>query len=114
MQKPGFDPREDLPALPFQDEITDIAMLVPGKTVSGVVRSIVDFGAFVDIGLKNDGLIHISEMSDHWIGHPMECLSVNQYLPFIRVLSIDAEREKIQLSLKDGPRGTTRKRDDDA
>jgi protein Tex len=100
LQKPGFDPRSELPAIPFQDDITDISMLHPGSVVSGVVRSIVDFGAFVDVGLKNDGLIHISEMSDHRISHPMEVLSVNQYLPAITVIKVDAERQKIGLSLR--------------
>ncbi|MBU8912692.1 MAG: S1 RNA-binding domain-containing protein, partial [Spirochaetales bacterium] len=101
LQKPGFDPRSELPAIPFQDGITNISMLHPGSVVSGVVRSIVDFGAFVDIGLKNDGLIHISQMSDHRIGHPLEVLSVNQYLPSITVLAVDVERQKIDLSLRE-------------
>ena len=100
LQKPGFDPRSELPAIPFQDGLTDITMLHPGSIVSGVVRSIVDFGAFVDIGLKNDGLIHISELSERRVSHPLEVLSVNQYLPAIRVLKIDAERGKIDLSLR--------------
>ena len=101
LQKPGFDPRSELPAIPFQDGITDISMLNPGSVVSGVVRSIVDFGAFVDIGLKNDGLIHISEMSEHRISHPMEVLSVNQYLPAITVIKVDTERQKVGLSLRE-------------
>ena len=75
-------------------------MLKPESVVTGVVRSIVDFGAFVDIGLKNDGLIHVSEMSEGRIAHPLEVLSVNQYLPRIRVLSADADSGKVSLSLK--------------
>lgn len=101
LQKPGFDPRNELPAVPFQDGLTDITELHPGSAVSGVVRSIVDFGAFVDVGLKNDGLIHISQMSERRINHPLEILSVNQYLPAIRVLKVDTERGKIDLSLRD-------------
>jgi len=97
--KPGFDPREELPAVPFKEGLTDIKMLQVGSFVSGVVRNIADFGAFVDIGLKNDGMIHISKMSQKRIKHPLEVLSLNQYLPKIEVVSIDNEKEKIGLSL---------------
>lgn len=100
LTKPGFDPREALPSIPFKDDMTDIKMLREGSIVSGVVRNIADFGAFVDIGLKNDGMIHISQMSQKRIAHPLEVLSVNQYLARIEVLSIDVEKEKVALSLK--------------
>jgi uncharacterized protein len=99
LQKPGFDPREELPPIPFKDGITDIKMLSVGSFVSGVVRNIADFGAFVDIGLKNDGMIHISKMSAIKISHPLEVLSLNQYLPQIEVVSIDEEKGKVGLSL---------------
>ena len=99
LQKPGFDPREELPAIPFKEELTDIKMLQEGSFVSGVVRNIADFGAFVDIGLKNDGMIHISKMSVKRISHPLEILSINQFLPQIEVISIDREKGKIGLSL---------------
>ena len=99
LQKPGFDPREDLPAIPFKEGITDIKMLKEGSFVSGVVRNITDFGAFVDIGLKNDGMIHISKMSDKRIKHPLEVLSLNQYLPRIEIISIDIEKSKVGLNL---------------
>ncbi len=99
LQKPGFDPREELPPIPFKDGITDIKMLSVGSFVSGVVRNIADFGAFVDIGLKNDGMIHISKMSATKISHPLEVLSLNQYLPQIEVISIDEEKGKVGLSL---------------
>jgi len=99
LQKPGFDPREELPPIPFKDGITDIKMLSVGSFVSGVVRNIADFGAFVDIGLKNDGMIHISKMSATKISHPLEVLSLNQYLPQIEVVSIDEEKGKVGLSL---------------
>jgi len=97
--KPGFDPREDLPKIPFQDDITDISMLKEGSFVSGIVRNIADFGAFVDIGLKNDGMIHISKMCEKRVSHPLEVLSLNQYLPQIQVVSIDEEKGKVSLSL---------------
>ncbi len=99
LQKPGFDPREDLPPIPFKEGVTDIKMLREGSVVSGVVRNIADFGAFVDIGLKNDGMIHISKMSDKRIAHPLEVLSINQFLPQIEVVSIDEEKGKVGLSL---------------
>ena len=97
--KPGFDPREDLPAIPFKEGVTDISMLRVGSFVSGIVRNIADFGAFVDIGLKNDGMIHISKMSAKRISHPLEVLSLNQYLPQIEVVSLDEQSGKVGLSL---------------
>jgi len=100
LAKPGFDPREELPSIPFKDDMTDIKMLREGSIVSGVVRNIADFGAFVDIGLKNDGMIHISQISDKRISHPLEVLSVNQYLARVEVIAVDAEKEKVSLSLK--------------
>ena len=99
LQKPGFDPREDLPPIPFKEGVTDINMLHEGSVISGVVRNIADFGAFVDIGLKNDGMIHISKMSNKRIAHPLEVLSINQFLPQIEVVSIDEEKGKVGLSL---------------
>ena len=99
LQKPGFDPREELPSIPFKEGLTDIKMLKEGSFVSGVVRNIADFGAFVDIGLKNDGMIHISKISTKRISHPLEVLNINQYLPQIEVISIDLEKGKIGLSL---------------
>lgn len=99
LQKPGFDPRQELPAIPFKEGVTDIKMLNVGSFVSGVVRNIADFGAFVDIGLKNDGMIHISKMSAKRISHPLEVLSINQFLPQIEVISIDHEKGKVSLSI---------------
>jgi len=100
LAKPGFDPREELEAIPFKDDMTDITKLREGSVVSGVVRNITDFGAFVDIGLKNDGMIHLSKMSEKRIKHPLEVVSVNQYLPRVEVISVDVERGKVGLSLK--------------
>ena len=101
LAKPGFDPRHELPSIPFKNELTDISMLREGSIVSGVVRNIADFGAFVDIGLKNDGLIHISQMSEKRIAHPLEVLSVNQYLPRIEVIGLELKKNKVSLSLKE-------------
>ncbi len=101
LAKPGFDPREELPSIPFKQGLTDIHTLREGSIVSGVVRNIADFGAFVDIGLKNDGMIHISQISQKRIKHPLEVLSVNEYLARIEVINIDLEKSKVGLSLKD-------------
>jgi uncharacterized protein len=99
LQKPGFDPRLELPPIPFKEGITDIKMLKVGSSVSGVVRNIADFGAFVDIGLKNDGMIHISKMSEKRIKHPLEVLSLNQFLPSVKIVLVDEEKGKVGLSL---------------
>lgn len=101
LRKPGFDPRDTLPPIMFRSDLTDIKELKEGSIVSGVVRNIADFGAFVDIGLKNDGLIHISQMSEKRIAHPLEVLSVNQQLSHIRVLEVDVQKGKVSLSLKE-------------
>ena len=101
LRKPGFDPRETLPPIMFRSDLTDIKELKEGSIVSGVVRNIADFGAFVDIGLKNDGLIHISQMSAKRIAHPLEVLSVNQQLSHIRVVEVDVQKGKVALSLKE-------------
>ena len=101
LRKPGFDPREEVPPIVFRAGLTDIKELRPGTIVSGVVRNIADFGAFVDIGLKNDGLIHISQMSEKRISHPLEVVSVNQQLSHIKVLEVDTAKGKVSLSLKE-------------
>ncbi len=101
LRKPGFDPRESLPPIMFRSDLTDIKELKEGSIVSGVVRNIADFGAFVDIGLKNDGLIHISQMSEKRISHPLEVLSVNQQLGRIRVVEVDVAKGKVGLSLRE-------------
>jgi len=99
LQKPGFDPREALPAIPFKRDLTEISMLKEGDIVSGIVRNITDFGAFVDIGLKNDGMIHISKIAQKRVSHPLEVLSINQYLSQIEVISVEYEKGKVSLSL---------------
>lgn len=102
LQKPGFDPRSELPAIPFKESLVDISMLEVGSVVSGIVRNITDFGAFIDIGLKNDGMIHISKLSSSRVSHPLEVLHLNEYLPNIHVIAIDREKNKVSLSLCDG------------
>ncbi|MBU0633040.1 helix-hairpin-helix domain-containing protein, partial [bacterium] len=99
LKKPGFDPRAELPAIPFKEGLNDISMLHVGSFISGIVRNITDFGAFVDVGLKNDALIHISKMSQKRISHPLEVLALNEYLPKLEVIEIDKEKNRLSLSL---------------
>ena len=98
-RKPGRDPREDLPRPVFMQSITELDDLKPGMTLMGIVRNIVDFGAFIDIGVHQDGLVHISEISDRYIKHPLEVLQVESVVP-VKILSIDRERKRIALSIK--------------
>ena len=99
--KPGFDPREELEQISFCEEIKSFEELKVDDIISGVVRNITDFGAFVDIGLKNDALLHISQISEKRISSIMDVLSVNQQLKKIRILELDAEKQRISLSLKE-------------
>lgn len=99
LQKPHRDPRDDLPAPIFRTDVLSIDDLLPGMVLQGTVRNVVDFGAFVDIGVKNDGLVHISEMADRFIRHPSEVVAVGDVVS-VRVLSVDKARGKAALSLK--------------
>lgn len=97
--KPGRDPRDEMPKPVFRTDVTSIENLKPGMMLQGVVRNVVDFGAFVDIGVKHDGLVHISELSDKFVRHPMEVVSVGDNVR-VRVLSVDLARERVSLSMK--------------
>ncbi len=99
--KPHRDPREDLPPVVFRTDVLSIEDITPGMFLTGTVRNVVDFGAFVDIGIKNDGLVHISQMADRYIRHPMEVVAVGDVVT-VRVLSVDRERGKVALSMKTG------------
>ena len=98
--KPGYDVRSEFDEIEFSKDIKTIEDLKEGFIVSGVVRNITDFGAFVDIGLKNDGLLHISQISEKRISHPSEVLSINQQLKKIKILSVDLEKQRVSLSLR--------------
>ena len=98
--KPGYDVRSEFDEIEFSKDIKTIDDLKEGFIVSGVVRNITDFGAFVDIGLKNDGLLHISQISEKRISHPNEVLSINQQLKKIKILSVDLEKQRVSLSLR--------------
>ncbi len=97
--KPGFDVRTEFNQVKFANDILDINDLKEGFTL-GIVRNITDFGAFVDIGLKNDALLHISQISEKRISHPSEVLSINQNLENLKVISVDLEKQRVGLSLK--------------
>ncbi len=97
--KPHRDPREDLPQPIFRTDVLSIEDLTAGMLLTGTVRNVVDFGAFVDIGVKNDGLVHLSELADRYIRHPMEIVAVGDVVT-VRVLSVDRERGKVSLSMK--------------
>ncbi len=100
LQRPGRDPREDLPRPLLRKDITHLEDLRPGMILEGTVRNIVDFGVFVDIGLKNDGLVHISQLRDKYVKHPMEVVSVGDIVR-VKVLSVDTERGRVGLSMRD-------------
>lgn len=99
LKKPGFDIRENFNQVRFARDVTSIEDLKEGFVLSGIVRNITDFGAFVDVGLKNDALLHISQISNKRISHPSEVLSINQNLEKVKVLSIDLEKQRVSLSL---------------
>jgi len=97
--KPGRDPREALPAPIFRTDILDMKDLKPGMILTGTVRNVIDFGAFVDIGVHQDGLVHISEICNKFIKHPSEVLSVGEDVKVV-VLSVDEQKKRIALSIK--------------
>jgi len=99
LRKPGRDPREGMPAPIFRNDVLKIDDLEQGMMLKGTVRNIVDFGAFVDIGLKQDGLVHISEMSDNYVKNPLDVVHVGDTIN-VTIISIDKERERISLSMK--------------
>ncbi|SFG26128.1 uncharacterized protein SAMN05660649_01184 [Desulfotomaculum arcticum] len=99
LSRPGRDPREELPPPLFRTDILNIDDLKQGMVLKGAVRNVVDFGAFVDIGVKNDGLVHISEMSREYVRHPLDVVSVGDTVT-VKVLSVEAGSGRISLSMK--------------
>ena len=97
--KPGRDPREDMPKPVLRQDVLKLEDLNVGMVLTGTVRNVIDFGAFVDIGVKHDGLVHISEMSDKYIKNPSEVVSVGDIVK-VKVIKIDTERQKVSLSMK--------------
>ncbi len=99
LNKPGRDPREDMPKPVLRSDVLKLEDLKEGMILTGTVRNVIDFGAFVDIGVKHDGLVHISEMSDKFIKNPSEIVSVGDVVK-VKVIKIDMERQKVGLSMK--------------
>ena len=99
LKKPGRDPREEMPKVIFRNDVMKFEDMEVGMKLTGTVRNVVDFGAFVDIGVKQDGLVHLSEMSDKYIKNPMEVVQVGDIVN-VTIISIDKERQRIGLSMK--------------
>ena len=99
LSKPGRDPRSDLPAPILRKDVLEMKDLLPGMVLTGTVRNVIDFGVFVDIGVHQDGLVHISEVCNRRLKHPSEVLKVGDVVKVV-VLSVDQERHRISLSMK--------------
>ncbi|WP_251861541.1 Tex family protein [Clostridium sp. Marseille-Q2269] len=99
IKKPGRDPREDLPKPILKTGVVDIAQLKPDMVLMGTVRNVADFGAFVDIGVHQDGLVHISQLSDSFVKHPLDIVKVGDIVE-VRILEVDQKRNRISLSMK--------------
>ncbi len=99
LEKPARDPREDMPKPILRSDVLEMKDLAPGMILKGTVRNVIDFGAFVDIGVHQDGLVHISQMSDKFIKHPLEAVSVGDIVE-VKVMSVDLKKQRIQLTMK--------------
>ena len=100
LRKPGRDPRDELPQpILRSDEVMELKDLKPGMQMTGTVRNVIDFGAFVDIGVHQDGLVHISEIADRFIRHPSEVVRVGDIVDVV-VLNVDEKKKRISLSIK--------------
>ena len=97
--KPGRDPRDELPPVLLRKDVLEIKDLKPGMVLTGTVRNVIDFGAFVDIGVHQDGLVHVSQISNKFIRHPSEVLAVGDIVKVV-VLDVDEKKHRISLSIK--------------
>jgi uncharacterized protein len=100
LEKPGRDPRQHIETFSFDPTVHTIDDLHEGQLLPGIVTNITNFGAFVDVGVHQDGLVHVSQMSDHYVTNPLEVLSLHQHVE-VKVLNVDHERSRIQLTMKD-------------
>ena len=101
--KPGRDPRDELPAPILRTDVLEMKDLKPGMVLSGTVRNVIDFGVFVDIGVHQDGLVHISQVSTRKVRHPSEVVQVGDVVK-VAVLQVDEQRKRISLTMKDIPK----------
>lgn len=99
IKKPARDPREDAPPVVFRNDVRHFEELKPDMEMMGTVRNVVDFGAFVDIGVKSDGLVHISQLSDKYVKHPLDVVSVGDTVK-VKILSVDYDKQKVALTMK--------------
>ena len=99
LQKPGRDPRDELPPPVLRTDILEIKDLRPGMVLTGTVRNVIDFGVFVDIGVHQDGLVHISQITDKFLKHPSEAVAVGDVVK-VAVLEVDEKKKRISLSMK--------------
>ena len=97
--KPGRDPRDELPAPILRTDVLELKDLKPGMVLSGTVRNVIDFGVFVDIGVLQDGLVHISQVSNKFIKHPSEVVAVGDVVK-VAVLDVDQKRSRLSLTMK--------------
>ena len=99
LEKPARDPREDMPKPILRSDVLEMKDLTPGMILKGTVRNVIDFGAFVDIGVHQDGLVHISQICDRYIKHPLEAVSVGDIVE-VKVMSVDLKKQRIQLTMR--------------
>ncbi|MCR4650123.1 MAG: RNA-binding transcriptional accessory protein [Lachnospiraceae bacterium] len=99
LEKPGRDPREEMPRPILKKDVMEMSDLEPGMVLKGTVRNVIDFGVFVDIGVHQDGLVHISQITDKYIKHPLDVLSVGDIVD-VRIMSVDMEKKRISLTMK--------------
>lgn len=99
LSKPGRDPRDEMPAPLLRSDILDIKDLKEGMELKGTVRNVIDFGAFVDIGVHQDGLVHISQICDKYIKHPSEILKVGDVVN-VKIISVDPDKNRIALTMR--------------
>ena len=99
LEKPARDPREDMPKPILRSDVLEMKDLTPGMVLKGTVRNVIDFGAFVDIGVHQDGLVHISQLCDRYIKHPLEAVSVGDIVE-VKVMSVDLKKQRIQLTMR--------------
>ena len=99
LEKPARDPREEMPKPILRTDVLDMKDLNEGMILKGTVRNVIDFGVFVDIGVHQDGLVHISQITDRFIKHPLEAVSVGDIVD-VKVMSVDLKKKRIQLTMR--------------
>ena len=99
LEKPARDPREDMPRPILRSDVLDMKDLKPGMVLKGTVRNVIDFGVFVDIGVHQDGLVHISQITDRFIKHPLEAVSVGDIVD-VKVMDVDLAKKRISLTMR--------------